>query len=129
MAFAKHQIDYSKSRCIRFIFTQSYFKKNQKIYFHLKFYFFIGATIFHIASKYNQTDVVKWIIGHDQEKNLRVRSNQGLNALHFACLNGSLECVKILLAAVPHYLNEKTKLGLTPIYLGFLIIKKFVFIK
>ena len=77
-----------------------------------------GATILHLAAKFDRISLIEWILDREGVKAAKVQTYNGASCLHFACATGSFQAVKIILQAVPNYINLQMVNGVTPAYLS-----------
>ncbi len=72
-----------------------------------------GATIIHLASKFNQIALLDWIFKNFGTSPFKELSFNGASCLHFACSNNSLNAVKKLLQILPNLINIQMMNGIT----------------
>ena len=77
-----------------------------------------GANLLHLASKFEQTKLVEWILKSDKGKSAKVQTYNGATCLHFAVAANATSSARLLLEAVPSLINMQMTNGVTPIYLG-----------
>ena len=80
-----------------------------------------GATILHLASKFDQVKLVEWLLQSSNNKGGKLAKMQTLNgatSLHFAVVTNSINSIKLLLEYVPSLINMQMQNGVTAIYLG-----------
>ena len=72
----------------------------------------------HLAAKFDQANLVKWILKSDNGQSAKVQTYNGATCLHFAVVTNAVNSLKILLEIVPSLVNVQMANGVTPVYLG-----------
>lgn len=82
-----------------------------------------GATILHLACKFDQLALVNWILVNDGAKCAKMQTFNGGTCLHFAAATNSLSSVRKILEVAPSLINVQMMNGVTAIYLGKILFR------
>lgn len=77
-----------------------------------------GATIWHLSSKFDQIDLIDWLIGFEGTEGAEAFTFNGATCHHFAASANAVRCLKRLIQIIPSYVNIQMVNGITPIYLS-----------
>lgn len=77
-----------------------------------------GATLVHIAAKFDQIDLIDWIVAYEGIRSIKEQMYNGATCLHFACSTNSIRSMKKILKTVPNLINIQMMNGVTALYLG-----------
>lgn len=77
-----------------------------------------GASIWHLSSKFDQIDLIDWLIGFEGIKGAQAFTFNGATCHHFAASANANRCLKRLIQIMPSYVNNQMVNGITPIYLA-----------
>jgi ankyrin repeat protein len=69
------------------------------------------------AAAYNSLKTVRYLLDRENV-DLQIRAKNGFQAIHYAVLNGHVDCVKLILSIVPQLINEQTNSGLSSLALA-----------
>jgi len=76
----------------------------------------------HLAAKFDQIELVEWIINYEGVRSIKELMYNGASCLHFACASSSFRCIKKIIEAVPSLVNNQMMNGVTSLYLGYYFI-------
>ncbi len=78
----------------------------------------LGASLMHIAAKFDQVELIDWIIQYEGIKTIKEQMYNGATCLHFACATNSVRSMKKIVQTVPSLINIQMMNGVTALYLG-----------
>ncbi|XP_075385813.1 espin-like protein [Tenrec ecaudatus] len=75
-----------------------------------------GVSPLHLAARFGHPVVVEWLLREGHSATLETL--EGAWPLHHAAVSGDLTCLKLLVAAHPSGVNQRTRSGASPLYLA-----------